>query len=331
MSDGLIKLKLMKLRSVEEILPKTRVILRMDLDVPITDDMIEDDSRLVKSLPTIKLLLEKECKIAIIGHRGRPEGKDENLSLRPVYVELMMLLEPDGENFEWKWYVKDNGSKDGSVEYLSSIQSDKVDVLFCSHNTDSFSSGMNILFERANPADDDLILLLNNDLWFEDTKSIVEMNKLLTDDVGMVGARILYPDGKRLQHAGVYFSKKYNYFPYHYRHQEVADAASQKSREFQAVTGALVLIRAGDYRKICTNNKSGRVGLCELYFFSFEDIDASLSVKYNMKKKIMYCGKTNVFHDESASLKKNPMHKLMMGQNTKVFKEKWFGVYKKDD
>jgi phosphoglycerate kinase len=99
----------MNLRSVEEILPKTRVILKLDLDVPISEDMIEDNYRLVKSLPTIKLLLEKECKIAIIGKRGRPEGKDENLSLRPVYVELMMLLEPEGENLIESVFVEEVG------------------------------------------------------------------------------------------------------------------------------------------------------------------------------------------------------------------------------
>jgi len=99
----------MNLRSVEEILPNTRVILRMDLDVPIVDDIIEDDSRLTKSIPTIKLLLEKGCKIAIIGHWGRPEGKDENLSLRPVYVELMMLLEPEGENLIESVFVEEVG------------------------------------------------------------------------------------------------------------------------------------------------------------------------------------------------------------------------------
>ncbi len=244
---------------------------------------------------------------------------------------LYKTLIPAVETFDFKWFVKDNGSKDGSVEYLKSIQSDKVDVLFCGHNTDSFSSGMNILFERAKPNDDDVIMLLNNDLWFRDTKSVVEMYKLLTDDVGEVGARILLPESNKLQHAGVYFSKKYNYFPFHYKHHEPSDAETEKNRELQAVTAALALLRAGDYRKVCTTNKSGRVGLDEGYFFSFEDIDASLSIKYNLKKKIMYCGKTEVFHDESASLKKNPMHKLMMNQNTKLFRSKWFGVYAKDD
>jgi len=244
---------------------------------------------------------------------------------------LYKSLIPAVEMYDYKWWIKDNGSKDGSAEYLSSIQSDRVDTFFCGHNTDSFAGGMNVLFERTKPADDDVIMLLNNDLWFNDKNSVVEMFKLLTDDVGMVGARILYPDGQKLQHAGVYFSKKYNYFPYHYRHQEVADESAKKNREFQAVTGALVLIRAGDYRRICISNKSGRVGMDEGFFWSFEDIDACLSVKYGMNKKIMYCGKTNVFHEESATLKKNPMHKLMMGTNAKLFRSKWSGIYKYDD
>ena len=253
-----------------------------------------------------------------------------NWNGKELLERLYKTLIPAVNKFDYKWLVKDNNSKDGSVEFLKSIQGDRVDVLYCSHNTDSFASGMNILFDMANPSDEDLILLLNNDVWFGDDTSIVEMSKLLTSEVGEVGARILLPNGK-LQHAGVYFSKKYNYFPYHYKHHEPPDSETEQNRELQAVTAALALLRAGDYRRICTDNKSGRVGLCENYFFAFEDIDASLSIKYNLNKKIMYCGKTNVFHEEGSTLKKNPIHKLMMGQNTKIFREKWFGVYKKDD
>lgn len=88
----------MNLRSVEEILPQTKVVLRLDLDLPFSDSQITDNSRLVKSLDTIKFLLDKNCKIVILGHRGRPEGVDTSLSLRPVYLELMSLLEPNGES-----------------------------------------------------------------------------------------------------------------------------------------------------------------------------------------------------------------------------------------
>jgi len=87
----------MKLKSVSEVLSETKVVLRLDLDLPFSENTILDNSRLVKSLSTIKLLLEKKCKIVIIGHRGRPEGIDETQSLRPVYVELMSLLEPNSE------------------------------------------------------------------------------------------------------------------------------------------------------------------------------------------------------------------------------------------
>ncbi len=98
----------MNLRSVSEILPGTRVILRMDLDVADNDN-----SRLVKSISTIRLLLEKQCKIAIIGHRGRPTSvgataaNPDGFSLRPVYLELMSLLEPNGENLIESIFVED--------------------------------------------------------------------------------------------------------------------------------------------------------------------------------------------------------------------------------
>lgn len=88
----------MKLKSVSEVLSETKVVLRLDLDLPFSDNTIIDNSRLQKSLSTIKLLLEKKCKVLVIGHRGRPVGIDETQSLRPVYLELMSLLQPNGEN-----------------------------------------------------------------------------------------------------------------------------------------------------------------------------------------------------------------------------------------
>lgn len=247
--------------------------------------------------------------------------------------KLITSILPALDGIPFIWFIKDNASKDNSVEIINSFNNPNIKCIVYKDNLQNFSEGCNFLFNEANPNDDDFIMLLNNDIIFNDKSSIKNMLSIIENDnsVGLVGARILYPDGKRLQHAGVYFSKKYNYFPYHYRHQEIDDAASQKNREFQAVTGALALIRAGDYKKVCTTNKSGRVGMDEKYFWSFEDIDLCLSVKYNLNKKIMYCGKTNVYHEESASLKKNPMHKLMMSSNCSVFRKKWEGIYKHDD
>lgn len=84
-----------KLNSVENINENNVVILRMDLDLPIADGQILDNSRLVKSIPTIKLLLERKNKIVILGHLGRPKENDRSLTLKPVYLELMGILESD--------------------------------------------------------------------------------------------------------------------------------------------------------------------------------------------------------------------------------------------
>lgn len=99
-----------QLRSVEMVPENVNVILRMDTDLPFDEETILDDSRLKKTIPTIRYLLEKNCKIIILGHRGRPAvaealvGKpdkfDEKLSLKPVYVALMELLQDGQQLFE---------------------------------------------------------------------------------------------------------------------------------------------------------------------------------------------------------------------------------------
>jgi len=86
------------LNSVKNIGENKIVILRIDADLPINNGEILDNSRLLKSISTIKLLLAKKNKIVIIGHLGRPsfakatEGMP-NLSLKPVYLELIEILE----------------------------------------------------------------------------------------------------------------------------------------------------------------------------------------------------------------------------------------------
>jgi len=112
-----------------------------------------------------------------------------------------------------EWYIRDNGSKDGTVEKVKhwKFSSDMPlgeRVFAIGHNRDNFSQGVNYLFEKANPKDDDLILLLNNDVKFNDDTSLLNMVNLMTPDVGVVGARLLYPGTNKLQHAGVIFSEK---------------------------------------------------------------------------------------------------------------------------
>lgn len=82
------------------------VVLRIDSDLPMNEGVVLDNSRIKKSLNTIKLLLGKENKLIILGHLGRPNGRDKECSLKPVYLELMSLLEPDGEDLVKSVFVE---------------------------------------------------------------------------------------------------------------------------------------------------------------------------------------------------------------------------------
>ena len=67
------------------ILKGKKVLLRVDLNVPIKNGAITETSRIEKIIPTIKLLLEKQAKIIIISHIGRPKGKVvPGMSLEPI-------------------------------------------------------------------------------------------------------------------------------------------------------------------------------------------------------------------------------------------------------
>ena len=71
-----------------------KIILRLDLNVPIEDKIIKDDTRIALCLPFINRLIKKKAKIIIISHLGRPKGINvPELSLIPVYKYLKEALE----------------------------------------------------------------------------------------------------------------------------------------------------------------------------------------------------------------------------------------------
>jgi len=74
-------------------LEKKKVLLRLDLNVPLDNGRITDSTRIDKILPTIKFLLKNDAKIIILSHVGRPKGKIiEELSLNPICEELKKKL-----------------------------------------------------------------------------------------------------------------------------------------------------------------------------------------------------------------------------------------------
>ena len=83
----------MKSIKEETNLNNKKILLRLDLNVPLLDDKITDTTRIDKILPTLNFLISQNAKIIIISHVGRPKGKVINdLSLRPICKDLEMKL-----------------------------------------------------------------------------------------------------------------------------------------------------------------------------------------------------------------------------------------------
>lgn len=62
-----------------------KVLLRMDLDVPIKDGRVTEDFRLKAGASTLKLCVDYAEEVVMMGHIGRPAGEDPNFSVEPIY------------------------------------------------------------------------------------------------------------------------------------------------------------------------------------------------------------------------------------------------------
>lgn len=75
-----------KKKTVKDIdVSNKKIVLRLDWNVPYDDEgEVTDDFRIKASLPTLNYLLDKNCSIVILSHRGRPKDHEKQLSLEPV-------------------------------------------------------------------------------------------------------------------------------------------------------------------------------------------------------------------------------------------------------
>jgi len=229
----------------------------------------------------------------------------------------------ENKNINYLWNIRDNGSKDNTVKEVNSWISEglPINLTEVGHNRLNFSQGMNCIFKNIIYSDNDLILLLNNDITFEDNKSLFNMLNLMKDDVGIVGSKLLFTGTNKLQHAGIVYSNYRGGNAWNYRTGEIDDSDASKNRYFQGVSGAVLLTKAKIYEEVN--------GLSEDLHWAFDDCDYGLKIK-QLGKKIIYCGDTKIFHENSASLKKNPVNTLFLNENLRIFKTRWFGKYEID-
>src|ERR1051326_5591371 len=70
-----------------------RVLLRVDLNVPMADGKVADATRIEEAAPTITELAQKGGKVILLSHFGRPKGPDPKQSLRPVAAEVARIVQ----------------------------------------------------------------------------------------------------------------------------------------------------------------------------------------------------------------------------------------------
>ena len=82
-----------KFRTLDDVDVKgKRVLLRVDLNVPMENGRVTDATRLERVAPTISEIADKGGKVILLAHFGRPKGRDAKDSLRPVAIELSGIL-----------------------------------------------------------------------------------------------------------------------------------------------------------------------------------------------------------------------------------------------
>ena len=123
-----------------------KVLLRVDLNVPMKNGDITEISRIEKIIPTINLLSEKEAKIIIISHIGRPKGKVvDGLSLKPISEKLSSLLNKkvlfDKNLINENTSLEINKISNGSIIMLENIRFNEGEEL----NDSEFSKKMSDL------------------------------------------------------------------------------------------------------------------------------------------------------------------------------------------
>ncbi len=235
------------------------------------------------------------------------------------------------DDFTYEVVVVDNGSTDATAEFLASLGGD-VQVVTNPVNL-GFAKACN---QGAKAARGEWIVFLNNDTepsagWLEELVALGEREHR----AGIVGAKLLYPDGT-IQHAGVVFTGKaegkaiihgehfdkdvlIDLLPYHLYRKMPADAPYvNKVRDFQVVTGACMAIRRELFAAVG--------GFDEAFKNGFEDVDLCLKA-LQKDYRVIYCPTAVVVHHESKSEGRHD-HDL---PNARIFHERWSEFVVPDD
>ncbi len=215
--------------------------------------------------------------------------------------------------------VVDNASSDGTEELLGQLERQGKLTWVRNDPPQPFAASCN---RGAGYARGKYLLFLNNDTialpgWLEE----LYHEGIKTDQVGAVGAKLLYPD-ETIQHAGVAFHRcRRNSMvgPYHiYTTFNRNHPAVNKVREFQVVTGACLLTPRVVFEELG--------GFDERYVNCFEDVDYCLHLR-SRGYKVIYTPKAELFHLEGQTPGRNDA----IHPSRVVLQEKWGDLMLPDD
>jgi GT2 family glycosyltransferase len=213
---------------------------------------------------------------------------------------------------EFEVVVVDDGSSDETPRLLDSLRTQVKAVRHSSNQ--GFSTSCN---DGAAVASGEYLVFLNNDTvpqpgWLE---ALVEF----TDShahAAVVGSKLLYPDNT-VQHAGVVICQ--DRYPRHiYTGFPAEHSAVTKSRQFQIVTAACMLVRRQAFMAAGGFDTAFRNG--------FEDVDLCLRLR-EAGQEVHYCAKSIVQHLESVS----PGRFKRDHENISLYRERWMGRVQPDD
>jgi len=206
----------------------------------------------------------------------------------------------------------------GSTEIISDKHKKLVNYIRSDENI-LFSRGCNL--GAKNSKYDNLCFLNNDTIPFYGWESAVNF---LDDNIGIVGSKLLYPDGT-IQHAGMEFISARVGEPFSLEHRfknlPNNNIDANKDAICPAVTGACLFITKKDFNLIGNFDENFKNW--------FEDVDLCFKVRFQLNKKVLYSHKSKLIHLESATgreMNLTPMHV----HSRNYFYSKWMSTFEKN-
>ena len=215
--------------------------------------------------------------------------------------------------YTYEVIVVDDGSSPEIQQNLRKALIDFPVRLLTKDENQGFSATVNHGVANSNGK---FICLLNNDVTLNQKNWLdMMMRDAIRSQMGVVGPRLLYPDGQ-IQHGGIIYIPASGGFDHEYRGKPSNYPPALRTREVLGVTGALMLINRELWELLN--------GMDERFFVGMEDIDFCLRT-WEVGWRICYTGSVSAIHPEGHTRGNDPYWKKKGLESCQKFMEKWYG------